>query len=495
MSSQSPNLSLELPFPNLGRSPSSAELVASLQTSYSEGRLAPGARMPPVRLVAHQLGLSKNTVLAAYEELVDRGLLVSVKRQGFFVAASRSRAPAVPNSSRVLEPSLPQFRTDNFPAELTRAAPAAPAKGAAAGPIQLSSVQIDSALLPRERLEACFRSVLKNPGLKVRSDHRGYAPLREILAERLRKRGIDAQPDNILITNGSQQALDLVLKSLDRKVVATENPAYLFGKALGEMMGAKLVGLEVTPFSGIPMDAWRRTMQRERPSLMYLTSRFQNPTGYSYSSDELISILKLSRDTGAGILEDDWGSEMQSFTEFRPSLRALGGENVLYMNSFTKKLWPGLRLGYLLAPEAGRSALLAAKRASTLTTATVLELALFEFLDRGYYDTHLKKLHVETDRRYQMCLETLGALMPEGVSWTRPGGGSVLWLEFPRRVPLADLSKACLDRGVEIHSRGYGFFGTPHLHGFMIGFAAVPPKALLQGLEIVAAETRRFLGL
>src|SRR5262249_27670828 len=152
---------------------------------------------------------------------------------------------------------------------------------------------------------------------------------------------------HIVVTTGSQQALDAVCRALSVRKIATENPVYQQGKALFESLGSELVGLRLDPFGPIPIDEWRRVLTATRPELFYAITSFHNPTGRSYSTHELGQLLELSRELGCALLEDDWGSDMLSNTEYRPTLRALGGPNVLYVNSFTKKLLPSLRLGFV----------------------------------------------------------------------------------------------------------------------------------------------------
>jgi Transcriptional regulators containing a DNA-binding HTH domain and an aminotransferase domain (MocR family) and their eukaryotic orthologs len=325
-------------------------------------------------------------------------------------------------------------------------------------------------------------------------DAQGFRPLRERIAERLKRRGIPAQADDIIMTAGSQQALDIAVRALPKRSIATENPTYGIGKQLFELQQMQVAGLPLDPFTGIDLQDWRRRIVAQRPAALYLTTNFHNPTGYSYSTTELTALLALSQEFDFGFIEDDWGSDMLSYSEFRPPLRALGGDRVLYLNSFTKKLLPSLRIGYLLANADTRDALLATKRAAALGNPPLIEIVLHEFLERGYYDAHLRALHRELDSRYRACLETLSDVMPQGVRWTTPGGGPILWLEIPRNIDLVKLAERLLERNVAINlgSRNC-FFGEPHLHGVVIGYAHCAPKRLASGLAILGEEIKRGL--
>ncbi len=457
--------------------------MAAIQKEIESGLVQEGTRLPPVRVIAHQIGVSKNTVQTAYQELESRGLIAAQARTGYYV--ERFSEPARKGTrSRVA--SAPALVDGKFP-------PVVKISKAKSKLISLGSVFIDQDLLPIAKVEQCFRSVLKAPGLHYLYDNQGFEPLRQAIAKRLNARGIVADPEHIMITTGSQQALDVVARSLRKRAIATENPAYGIGKLLFEMNQMKVTGLPLDPFHGIDLEKWDKAIATDRPAAVYLTTNFHNPTGYSYTSSELEAILALSQKYGFGLIEDDWGSDMLSFSEFRTPLRTLGGPNVLYINSFTKKLLPSLRIGYLLAEASMMPALLAAKRVGTLGNPTVIEAALFEFLDRGYFDTHLKSLHAALDERYQACLAALEGLMPEGVKWTKPGGGPVLWLELPKKIDLRDLSERLLAKGVALDMRTADwFFGTPHLHGVKIGYAQISSEKMKRGLEILADELKRL---
>ncbi|MBI3549330.1 MAG: PLP-dependent aminotransferase family protein [Elusimicrobia bacterium] len=457
-----------------------ARIVEVVAREAEGGGLPPGTRLPPVRVLAHQLGISKNTVQSAMDELVARGLLESRRRLGLFATRREGGAPGAAGGGA--RPSAAEF----LPAASVQARPKN-------GRIPLSEVFIDPELLPKDALAKCFRRVLARRGLETYYDPKGYLPLREAIAARLSRHGIETTAEEVLVTAGSQQVLDLVTRTLRRRVVATESPAYAIGKALFSANAPRTVGLPVDPFRGIDLDLWERRLAAEKPGLLYVVSRFQNPTGYSYSSAELKALLRMSAKYGFGILEDDWGSDMLSFSDYRPSLRALGGSAVLYANSFTKKVLPALRLGYVVAGGPAMDALLGAKRLAALGGPVLLEQVLFEFLDRGYYDAYLRRTQAELDARYRRCLAALRASMPEGARWTAPGGGPSLWVDLPRRVDLEKLKAALEAKGFDLRLSQEAFFGVPHLHGFRLGYAFLPSKTLERGIEVLGAEVKKRL--
>ncbi|HEX5060976.1 MAG TPA: PLP-dependent aminotransferase family protein, partial [Kofleriaceae bacterium] len=458
------------------RRATAADIVTSVQRDIESGALPAGSRLPPVRALEKQLGLSKNTAQAAYDELVARGLVEAREREGVFVlAASRFASPgtmiAAPPAAFV---APPLSRPDVAPRGMTA----------------LSTVFIDPELLPTERIAECARSVLRER-MPSHYDAQGYRPLRESIAKRLQVRGLDVEADEIVITTGSQQSLDIVARSLAVKRIAVESPLYAYAKLLFETLGHELVGLHLDPFGGIDLAAWERALAT-KPSLAYLIPSFHNPTGYSYTSAELRGVLELCVKHGVAILEDDWGSDMLSDGEYRPMLRMLGGKDVLYVNSFTKKLLPSLRVGFVAASPALVPTLVAMKRLSTLGNAWLTEAIVAEFLDRGYYDTHLQALQRALDARYAACLAALDELMPDGVRWTHPGGGPTLWLDIPRAIDLPALEAHLARRGIHISNSSAAFVGPAHLHGFRIAYAYLPEEEMRRALTIVADALREL---
>lgn len=468
-----PSVSIHIRVRAPGRRACAEDIVRTVAEDLASGRLSRGLRLPPVRELEHQLGISKNTVQAAYDELVARGLAESRARDGVYTA---SPEPSDKDPSPPLGASPLDFTPPRVPPPVRRDP----------GQIELSTVFIDPELLPVAQLTDCFRSVLSSPGLVPFYDAQGYPPLRAAIAERLRGRGMEVEADDVVLTTGSQQALDIVGRAMSGKRVALEDPVYSYARLLFEDLGKETVPLPLDPFAGPPLDVWQDRIAAARPSLLYAITSYQNPTGYSYATYELVQLLEMSQHYGFALLEDDWGSDMLSCGEYRPTLRALGGPNVLYANSFTKKLLPSLRVGYLVGSPETRAVLVAEKRLSTLAHVTVTEAVVHEFLDRGYYDTHLRRVQTALDERYLACLGALEELMPAGVRWSTPGGGPTLWLEVPRGIDLARVRERLRKKGVTIEDAQGHFRGAPHLHGFRVTYAYLSPERLRQGLERLA---------
>lgn len=470
-------VSLDIEVERPGGKPRMADIVSTLARAIVAGRLPAGARLPPVRALEVRYGISKNTVQAAYDELCARGICESRAREGVFVTAPSSHASV----ARVMHaPPAPRLR-------------AAPPMSTWPDPslTWLSAVFIDPDLLPRERIAECFRSVLASP-MRPFYEAQGHRGLREVIAQRLARRAIEVSPDEIIVTAGSQQAIDLVARANQERTIALETPVYSSAKQLFEGLDYRVTALPIDPFGPLDRGLWAERLRRDRPSLQYLITSYHNPTGRSYDSDELAFILELAHELGIGLFEDDWGSDMLSLSQYRPTLRALAGDSVLYCDSFTKKLLPSLRTGYLVAPRALVPSLVAAKRVATLGQATIIEAALAELLERGYYDTHLQRMQTELETRYLHALETLRQLFPDDdVRFGTPGGGPTIWLELPRSIDLAAVRAQCRERRVVIEDATHHFVGAPHLHGFRLGYAFLSSERFDAALEIVADAVRR----
>lgn len=480
-----PTLSLSLGGDSAVRPRDATALAAALGEQLAAAPAPPPhgeLLLPSPRILARQLGVSEKIIRAAYRLLENRAL---VKRRGRAVLAvprhaSLLRAKPPAPSAPKLRPLLPANR---------------PARGTP-GHITLSSAFIDPRLAPTADLAYCMRAALRTPGPSTYAHLQGYLPLRQLIARRLRPLGIEADPEHILLTVGSQQVIDLVCRSLETRHVATEDPGYAAARALFQLGDVEVTPLPIDPFGaygGVNAARWRHRLATRRPSLAFLTSSFQNPTGYSYSTAELQQILAWSEEFQFGILEDDWASDMLSPGEGRATLRALGGDAVLYMNAFTKKTLPSLRVGYVVANERTLPGLLQSKKLSINGPPMMIEETLFEFIEQGYYDEHLRRMQAEVAARYRHCLKAMRSLLPEPVRWTLPGGGPLLWLELPRQLSVESVIDDLAQRQILVNPSTSSFSAAPHLHGFMIGYAFPDRGEMTTAIEVLAEVLKKRL--
>lgn len=464
-----------------GRDWTAGAIAELIGRQIERDRSPAGTLLPPARALALRLGVPAGIVRAAYCMLETRSIVKRSGRGAFaIIARRRGELPCAASPT----PALPALRPV--------VAANRPARGTP-GYITLSSAFLDPRLAPRREIARCMQAALRGAGLPTFAQIQGYPPLRELIARRLSRIGIEADPDHIVITIGSQQVLDLVCRSLEVRKIATESPAYIAAKALFELSDVEITGLPVDPFTGIDLARWHDLLSARRPSLAYLTSSFQNPTGYSYSSAELRRILAWSEELRFGILEDDWGSEMLPYSEHAPTLRALGGDNVLYMNAFTKKTLPSLRVGYVVCNERTLPAVLQSKKLSINGLPAMIEETLFELLERGHYDAYLARAGAELEARYRHCLALLRSLLPPSVRWTLPGGGPILWLELPRQVSIERLIGELSGRKVLVNPQDAAFLGAPHLHGFMIGYGFPDRAEMTAAIEILSELVKKQL--
>jgi 2-aminoadipate transaminase len=283
----------------------------------------------------------------------------------------------------------------------------------------------------------------------------GWVPLREWVAQHLADTvGLNVKPSEILITSGSQQALDLVAKVLidPGDVVLVENPAYLGALQAFQAYEARAVGLP-TDGQGMRIDSLRNFLKgaSPRPKLLYLVTNFQNPTGTSTGRERRLEISAACEEFGIPIVEDDpYGRLRYSGTEI-PALATVGpSHGCLYLGTASKILAPGFRVAWLVARDPRLYGyLVAAKQAADLHTSSFTQRLVWQFLSQnGALDTHLGLLRSVYSRRRDVMLAALRRNMPEGCSWTEPEGGLFLWVRLPERIDSAKLLTSCLSQKV-----------------------------------------------
>jgi 2-aminoadipate transaminase len=311
-------------------------------------------------------------------------------------------------------------------------------------------------LFPVEELREAAETVLEQKGRKALqySTTEGYPPLREMIVRHMARYGIVVDIDNVLITSGSQQALDLIGKVLINPgdKVLTENPTYLGALQAFTMYTADYVTVPMDD-DGLMVDKLEDAL-RSGPKFMYLLPNFQNPSGVTLSLDRRQAIIRLSEHYGIPIIEDDPYGQLRYEGEHIKSLVVLDAEgqqahadgkytgNVIYLSTFSKTLAPGLRLGWIVAPREVIHRLVQAKQGTDLHSSTFDQMLAYEVGRGGFIDRHVHRIREVYGQRRTLMVRALEQAFPDaslGVRWTRPQGGLFLWMTLPEHLNAADV--------------------------------------------------------
>jgi 2-aminoadipate transaminase len=311
-----------------------------------------------------------------------------------------------------------------------------------------------------EFADACQR-VLRDLGAQALQygTTEGYIPLREMIARHSARYGIEITPDNILVTSGSQQALDLLGKIFinrgDRILV--EAPTYLGALQAWNAYGAEYVAVPLDQ-DGMMADALEEAL-RTGPKFIYVLPNFQNPTGVTLSLERRHKLIELADRYGVPIIEDDPYGQLRYEGDHLPSVVVLDGQyrdncqnvyhgNVIYLSTFSKILAPGVRLAWVIAPPEVIRKLVLAKQGADLHTSTFNQMVAYEVSHGGFLDRHIHLIRRIYKERRDVMLAAMDAYFPPGVDWTQPKGGLFLWGILPKTINTNELIKVAVERKV-----------------------------------------------
>lgn len=444
-------------------------LYACLRAAILSGRIAEGTRLASTRTLAAELGMARNSVLYAYEQLAAEGFVHS-RRQGTVVArVGLPRAPERPPaltptlSRRVQSLSWPRAGAD----DLLPFLPGTPA---------LAEFPLATW---RQCLERAWRGLA--PAQMGYGAVQGSRVLRQTLAEYLRvSRGVRCSAEQVYITDGTQDSLGVCAHALaDAGDLAwIENPGYYGARAALAAAGLVLRPIRVDADGLAPDEAdWRKTP----PRLIYITPSHQYPLGAVMSLERRLSLLAQARAAGAWILEDDYDSEFRHGSAPLPALQGLSAEApVVYLGTFSKTLFPALRLGYLVVPPALASAFASAAGALMARGRIAEQLALNEFIAAGHYTRHLRRMRRLYSERRAALQGAIEQHLGGTVALSGGAGGLHLSVRLPPEVPDTLLSQAARGHGMVLRPLSrFALPGTEAEHnGLVLGYGNVQSEAM-----------------
>jgi DNA-binding transcriptional MocR family regulator len=464
-------------------------IAEGIRQELARGRLREGERLPPIRELAGRLGVNRDTVALAYEALASDGVVRARVGSGTFVRARRpnggvGQAPFAPPCSALVERLLAFER-------------ARPRFGVGQDAVPLHALIPDPALFPVQSFRRAMNRALADGGASLLgyAGPQGHAGLREVLAERLRSFGILARPEELVLSHGASQGITLALRLFadPGDTVAVEEPTY--HNVLGALVG---LGLEAAPVpmtgEGVDLAALDRTLSRPEVKLLYTIPTFHNPMGITTDLAHRRALLALAVRHGKPVVEDAYEMDLRFQGRPVPALAALDTAGaVIHLFSFSKSLFPGGRVGSVLARGRGVEGLLALKNATDLGGALPIQAALADFVRSGAYDRHLVRLRKVLRGRRDALLEALAESMPQGVSWTTPEGGYQVWVELPESIDTRDLLADALRAGV-LFAPGHQFqHDARRSRGLRLSIALAEPEAIRRGVTALARVVRERL--
>ncbi len=481
-----------IPLDRAGATPLFRQLYAWLKDAILQGRLAPGARLPATRDLAPMLKVSRQTVLAAYEQLTAEGYLRGGVGQGTFVDAA-----------------LPVPRRAAFsPAGLLRPLPERGAAMASAmarvryhdGPVRAFRPSMPGLdLFPFDAWRKLELRALRRPGPHLGySEPAGYQHLRELLCAYLRaSRGVVCTPEQVVITSGSQQALYLLAHLLlaPGDGVWVESPGYQGACAPMTVAGARIC---TVPVDAEGMDVAYGAAHYPEARMVFATPSHQLPLGVTMSLGRRLALLRWAVAHRAWVIEDDYDSEYRYTGPPLASLQSLDSAGcVIYVGTLSKVLFPGLRLGYVVAPPALAEPLARAKAVVDRHSAIVPQMVLADFIGEGHFARHIRRTREAYAERREALLGAIDTRLGDRLRCGPSDAGLDLCVHFRpdaggRFPDEARVAQAALDAGIEL--RPLAYYANPQAvpacavdPGLLLGFSAVGPDDIRRGVDGLAA--------
>ncbi|MDH4317544.1 MAG: PLP-dependent aminotransferase family protein [Desulfobulbaceae bacterium] len=330
-------------------------------------------------------------------------------------------------------------------------------------------------------------------GIFQYSNSEGYLNLREYIAENYNKKGLNVCAENILITNGAQQGLDLLGKVLlnDGDGVVLEEPGYLGAIQAFSLYKPTFFPVPVSN-QGMNTEGLQEVLDKNIPKLIYTVPNFQNPSGITYTNDNREKIINIIHDKTIFLIEDNpygdlrfWGNQQQSFKYYLP-------EKVILLGSFSKTVVPGFRIGWIVAPDEIFNKLLIAKQASDLHTCHFTQYIIYQYLQKNNIENHIKQVAQRYGDQCQCMLRSIAKYFPSTVTTTKPEGGMFLWVTLPSHISAMDLFNHAVKEKVVFVPGNPFYINNNGYNSFRLNFSCTDNQAIEVGIKRLGDALRKL---
>lgn len=461
------------------------QLASQLSALIQTHELEPGSALPSIRKLAGYLGVNNVTVVSAYKHLETTGLVTAKKGSGYYI--KEKNIPI--HSPHVISQPIKQMTSQHLHLSKNQ--------------INFATATPDASIFPITAFKYYLNRVLdRDQGFAFGyHESNGYEPLRESLATYLwRNQKLDVSPNAIQIVSGAQQGIDIIGKALLKSgdCVLAEDPTYTGAIAVFKSRDVLIKGINLE-LDGLNVSELENTLLHHRPKLLYIMTRYQNPSTISYSESKMKRLIELAELYDFYIVEDDSMSEL--CYEPQPSSTSLKrldtNDRVIYIKSFSKLMMPGLRIGFIIVPQTIATVVMNAKHHTDISSSGLIQRTVDLYLREGQWDEHINQMRVIYKQKYDLMRSQLEELKSLNVSFHNPGGGLHFWLKLPNGILASDLYENCLKQSLMIVP---GTLFSPeddqHLNQYIrLSFAACTEEEVIRGLAILKQTLSSMLRL
>ncbi|WP_427109005.1 PLP-dependent aminotransferase family protein [Lysinibacillus xylanilyticus] len=466
------------------------QLKDYLKEMIMKGHLLEHQKLPSTRELSKLLSISRNTVLNAYADLEQESIIYAVKGKGNFVGKVETlKASSIEfnwkerlNNVTLLADEFDLMKQDIHWEK---------------GMISFNSVAPEEKLFDVENFKRAFLTRMSLEGDIVLNYGyaKGYKPLIEYLLHYMEMKGVDISNKDILITNGFTEGLDILLSSLAKKSgrVICENPTHHAALKLFRLHGFDIHGINMKG-DGIDIEQVEKSLSEKEFDFAYLIPSYHNPTGIVTSSEKRAEIIRLFSQYQIPIVEDGFNEELRySGSHLAPLMTFIGeGNNVIYISSFSKILFPGLRVGWILADKELIHCLESMKRARTIHTSTLDQAVLYQYLQDGYFEKYLKKAKFVYKKKYELARQACNQYIP--FKRMTGDGGLHLFIELEEAMDARTLLKKCYQRGVVFYPGDVFYSNGEGSNTFRLGFSRLKEEDIVRGIKIIGDTLKNEMG-
>ncbi|HEX2926244.1 MAG TPA: PLP-dependent aminotransferase family protein [Ruminiclostridium sp.] len=449
--------------------PKYMQLFSGIKEQISQGEMEPGERLPAIRNLAAALGVNTSTVVNAYKQLESNNYITAKKGSGYFVSNIKAGKEEAHFSSDL------GLSTDD-------------------SVINFASATPHPSIFPIESFKACINEVLeRDKGFAFGYDEsNGYRPLRQSILRYFNKEySIQAENEDFLqIVSGAQQGIDVIGKALlnPGDYVITETPTYDGAVDAFKSRGARIISVNMEK-DGMDMEELEKKVRVCKPKLIYVMTRYQNPTTVCYSREKLEKLLLIAKEYGVYIVEDDSMSELYFEKEKPITLKTLDSKNeyVIYLKSFSKILMPGLRVGSMVIPKKLIDDFTKIKHTSDISSSGLIQRSLDLYFRSEKWDEHLQYMKEIYKGRFEFMLAGLEKLRKYGIKYEIPGGGLYFWAKIPRHLSAKRFYLHCRENGLIFIPSGifYDNFHKNRDDYIRLSFASAGIDRIREGMAIL----------